>query len=78
MYVWVNIGPGNGLVLEGTKPIHEPVLRFCDVHQRAISQGAKVTIFFYNSGLKIILLKYGSIGSDNGLACHLFQHQAII
>ena len=40
--------------------------------------GCESDYFFYNSGLKIILLKYGSIGSDNGLACHLFQHQAII
>ena len=39
--IWVNIGSGNGLVPDGTKPLPEPMLTFLqssDIHIRAISQ----------------------------------------
>ena len=40
--IWVNIGSGNGLLPDGTKPLPEPVdwssVKSSDIHIRAISQ----------------------------------------
>ena len=37
--VWVNIGSGNGLMPDGTKPLPEPMLTYhSDIHLTAISQ----------------------------------------
>ena len=40
--IWVNIGSGNGLSPDGTKPLPEPILtssvKSSDIHIRAISQ----------------------------------------
>ena len=40
--IWVNIGSGNGLLPDGTKPLPEPQKSssnvFCGIHVRAISQ----------------------------------------
>ena len=40
--IWVNIGSGNGLVPDGTKPLPEPMLtdhqKSTDIHIRVISQ----------------------------------------
>ena len=44
LQTWVNIGSGNGLVPDGTKPLPEPMLtnqssvRSDDIHLREISQ----------------------------------------
>ena len=35
---WVNIGSGNGLLPDGTKPLPEPMFRSFSVHVRTISQ----------------------------------------
>ena len=39
--IWVNIGLGNGLLPDGTKPLPEPMLtdhQSSDIHMRAVSQ----------------------------------------
>ena len=39
--IWVNIGSGNGLVPDGTKPLPESmltVMKSNDIYQRVISQ----------------------------------------
>ena len=41
--MWVNIGPGNGLLPDDTKPLPEPMLTYhqlgiCSIHLRPVSQ----------------------------------------
>ena len=46
--IWVNIGSGNGLVPDGTKPLPEPILtlvRFYGIHIREISQWVAKLLF---------------------------------
>ena len=51
-YSWVNIGSGNGLFPDDTKPILEPMLRFCYIHMWAISlEIFKICVLLVNNNL---------------------------
>ena len=51
--IWVNIGSGNGLMPDGTKPLPEPVLTYHKYGPVAITQE-----LFYNKYLSHQLLKW--------------------
>ena len=46
--IWANIGSGNGLLPNGTKPLPEPVyffswVTYCDIHLTTILKSAQAT-----------------------------------
>ena len=55
--IGVNIGSGNGLLPDGTKPLPEPMLtlRSCGIHPKSITQGMLKT-FILGMSFKIINL----------------------
>ena len=55
--IWVNIGSGNGLLPDGTKPLPEPMLRSLGIHLRALSLD-DVKIPVNKTRLKIAVLKW--------------------
>ena len=60
--IWVNIGSGNGLLPDGTKPLPEPMLTYLqispmtDIHLRALSQ-EDLKMPINKTRLKIAFLK---------------------
>ena len=66
--IWANIGSGNGLLPDGTKPLPEPRLtsfwRFYDIHPRAIPQWVP-KLLFCMMNMKILHLKSSPISWYN-------------
>ena len=79
--IWVNIGSGNGLLPDGTKPLPEPMLtdpQFSDIHIRAISQDMpqpSITKFC----LKITCLNfYSNFPGINELNWPVFKDEEVV
>ena len=62
IYLWVNIGSGNGLLPDSTKPLPKPMLTYYrGIHLRAISREVQLNIIcnmlFEFTFLKVYIFK---------------------